>query len=287
MGTRYASAQQQIRAIQQRMPRLTAKELWHELTCWPIPSERTIQRFAQGLKGELAVVERVAASAKNRKTRSDSIERTDSFSKEFRMANDPNGDKLDQIISHLGSLHEKHDALKATCDSFGNRIEALEAERQKEKADAAAATAAASAKTQVDAPNEDKHVFADSQMRADAAYQAWGKSAPYALHGETLRNFRVRLLSALKAHSKVYKDSDLATIGDENAFSNIERAIIADAVQASSAPGDAGAPLRKVVSRNDSGHTITKWYGDTLSCWGPFMGGTVRFGKLNRTPNAS
>jgi hypothetical protein len=201
------------------------------------------------------------------------------------MANDPNGDKLDQIISHLGSLHEKHDALKATCDSFGNRIEALEAERQKEKADAAAATTAASAKTQVES-EEDKHAFADSQMRADAAYQAWGKQAPYALHGETLRSFRVRLLSALKAHSKVYKDSDLAMIADENAFSNIERAILADSIAASSTPAAAGAPLRKVTTRNDSGHTITKFYGDPLVTWGPFMGGTVRFGKLNRTPNA-
>jgi hypothetical protein len=194
-------------------------------------------------------------------------------------------DKLDQVLDHLEGLHQKHDALKATCDSFGTRIDALEAQGEKQKSDADAKEkeekekADAAGKRRTDS-GEDKHAFADAQMRADSAYNSWGKQAPHALHGESLRDFRVRLLTELKPHSKAYKDSDLGSIGDENAFSNIEGMIINDAVEASNTPAAAGAPLRKVTSRDDMGRITTKFYGDPLVCWAPFMGGATRFGKF-------
>ena len=83
MGSRYKSAHQEIRALLQRNPRLTAKELWHELTVWPIPSERTIHRLAQGVKRDLAVGTDLAAGAKNQKPDPASVKRPDGISKEF------------------------------------------------------------------------------------------------------------------------------------------------------------------------------------------------------------
>jgi hypothetical protein len=202
-------------------------------------------------------------------------------------------DKLDKIIGHLEDLHKKSDAINA-------RLDVIETEHEKDRGEVAALRAAdaeakekeekekadAAAKRRTDS-GEDKHAFANAQMRADSAFNSWGKSAPHALHGESLRDFRVRLLTELKPHSKAYKDSDLGSIGDETAFSNIEGMIINDAIEASNQPDTtAGAALRKVTSRDDMGRITTKFYGDPLVCWAPFMGGATRFGRIVHKPNA-
>jgi hypothetical protein len=119
-------------------------------------------------------------------------------------------------------------------------------------------------------------------MRADRAHQAWGKQAPYALDGESLRDFRIRLLADLKQHSRRYKDSDLTTVGDENVFADIERVIINDAVDASVSSAKPGAPLRKVTKRDENGHTRTTFVGDPSVTWAQFMGGGTRFGRIVR-----
>jgi hypothetical protein len=267
----------------QRESLLTAKQLWHELTCWPIPSVRTIHRFAQGVKRDLAVGTNLAASTKQCKSKGDSVERADSFSQESYMAAE---DKLDTILNHLETLHSKHDGLKATCDSLVTRVDTLEAQREKQKSDADAKEkeekekADAAAKRKADAGQDKPHAFADAQLRADSAYQSWGKQASHALSGESLRDFRIRLLSGLKQHSKRYRDSDLTTVGDETVFNDIERVILDDAVKASNEPGDATGVLRKVTSRDDMGRITTKFYGDPLVCWAPFMGGGTRLGKF-------
>jgi hypothetical protein len=278
MGSRYADAYQQIREIlaarSQSEPLLEAKEVWDELTCWPIPSIRTIRRQMEAIRSDMA------AAAKNLKARSDSVEL--GFSKEFYyMAAE---DKLDTILNHLETLHSKHDGLKATCDSLVTRVDTLEAQREKQKSDADAKEKeekekADAASRKADAV-KDPHVFADAQLRADAAYQAWGKQASHALAGESVRDFRIRLLSGLKQHSKRYRDSDLTTVGDETVFNDIERVILDDAVKASNEPGDATGVLRKVTSRDDMGRITTKFYGDPLVCWAPFMGGGTRLGKF-------
>lgn len=259
-------------------------------------------------------------------------------------------DKLDKVLHHLDSLHEKIDSMKVRQDSMEEehkkdrkdseewraradafrkdaeekaekekadkaradaeekerkekeekekadkaRADAEEKEREeKEKADAAArASEGDVAKKLADIErrlpaslsDEDKGRFAEVQMRADSAYQAWNYGqAPHALNGETLNDYRVRLLSKIKGHSKIYKDSNLGLlVNDSAAFSVIEQAIVNDAVEASSASVTVGAPLRKQVSRNESGHTITKFVGDPAVTWGPFMGGATKFGKINR-----
>jgi hypothetical protein len=286
-GKTFASAYREIRELLQRSPHLTAKEIWDELTCWPIPSIRSIHRVCQELKPHLAIDGKLAASAGICEPPSAKLARPDRFlPKEFHVAD---ADKLDRISEHLDSIHEK-------IDSFGSRIDAIEkthaewkahadaeAEEKEAKEKAAAAAAAAKRSDTSDDPN----AFAAAQMKADAAFQAWGKRAPHSLHGEGLKDFRVRLLRDLQPHSKTYRDSDLGTIGDARALEIIETVIINDAISASSAPGEAGLPLRKVVSQNEAGHRVVRFHGDPAVTWAQFMGGSTRWGKLNRLPRSN
>jgi hypothetical protein len=198
-------------------------------------------------------------------------------------------EKLDAIGTHLESLHEKHDASSKRMDALNEslgaltgRMDDLEGEKAKAKTDAAEKAAAekadAEAKTGTD---EDRAKFANAQMRCDSAYQAWGKQAPHALHGETLRDFAIRLLTPLKQHSKVYKDSALSLIGDDATFGVVQDAIIADAVAASTSTYTAMAPLRKITTKLDSGHVVTKFVGDPRVGWAEFSGGATKFGRIN------
>jgi hypothetical protein len=196
-------------------------------------------------------------------------------------------DKLDTVLKHLESLHEKHDGLKTTCDSLGTRIDALEgAEREKLKADADekvkadAAAAAARGGPRADATGENRAKFASTQLKLDSATQAWGHQCRAPLAGESLRDYRISVLSELKAHSKAYKDSDLSAIADENAFTNIEGMIINDAVEASNVHIVPGAPLTKRTRVNEHGHKITTFHGDSGIAWAPFAGGGTQFGRV-------
>lgn len=58
MSARYATAFEQIREIlsarTQAQPLLEAAEIWDTLTCYPVPSVRTIQRFMDEIRRENA-----------------------------------------------------------------------------------------------------------------------------------------------------------------------------------------------------------------------------------------
>jgi len=192
-------------------------------------------------------------------------------------------EKADAEAKARADAEEKEKADKARKDA-----------EEKEKADAAArasgntdlARKLAELERRMPATlaDADKAAFADAQMRADSAYQAWNLGqAPYALNGETLSDYRVRLLSKLKQHSPIYKDSNLGLlVADSAAFSVIENAIVNDAIEASCKSITVGAPLREQVTRNASGHTITKFVGDPAVTWGPMMGGATKFGRISR-----
>ena len=59
MTAHYASALEEIRAIlasrTQAQPLLEAQDIWDALTCWPIPSLRTIRRFMEQIRAESEV----------------------------------------------------------------------------------------------------------------------------------------------------------------------------------------------------------------------------------------
>jgi len=215
--------------------------------------------------------------------------------------------QLEKILTHLDTLHTKIDSMGDEHKQLGARLDAIEQEREQEKADAKAKTDAeekerADAEARIAAnpelarklaaiergavtlSHDSRNAFAEAQMRADAAYQAWGKQAPNALHGETLRDFKIRLLRPLQQHSKRYAQSALNLIGDDAAFEIVNDAIINDAVDASSDPATIGSALREVTTRSDSGHVVRKFVGDPAVTWAPFQGGATRFGRINARP---
>jgi hypothetical protein len=86
----------------------------------------------------------------------------------------------------------------------------------------------------------------------------------------------------LKQHSRTYKDSNLATIGDSAALLNVENTIINDAVEASISNVVHGAPLRASTKEDaTTRHRVTTFHGDPGVCWAEFAGGHTMFGKLN------
>jgi hypothetical protein len=210
-------------------------------------------------------------------------------------------ENLQRVLEHLDKIHAKCDAINAGHEKLSARMDALEGEREKERADKARVDAEAKEKAENEAKEKADSVaeniakieraqfteaqraaFADAQMRADSGYQAWGKQAPHALHGETLRDFKIRLLRPLQQHSKRYAQSALELIGDEAAFQVVNDAIIADSVAASCDPAQLGSSLREITTRTPSGHIMTKFVGDAAVTWAPFMGGATKFGRIVR-----
>src|SRR6185437_6912774 len=196
--------------------------------------------------------------------------------------------KLDAVLKHIDTVHAKMDEALEGNKALAARLDAIENERaqEKERKDAEATEKADSvaenlAKIERAACTEaDRAAFADAQMRADAAYQSWGKAAPHALHGESLREFKIRLLRPLQQHSKRYAQSALDLIGDDAAFQVVSDAIINDAVVASSDPATVGTgALREITTTMPSGHRMTKFVGDPCVWIAPFMGGATKFGK--------
>lgn len=131
---------------------------------------------------------------------------------------------------------------------------------------------------------QDRRGFIDAQARASRAYEAFNYAAPRPLHGESLRDFRIRLAREMQPHCAAYRNSNLEAIADEAAFSHCESEIYQAALKASTVPPGPGQPLKKVVT-HEGGHTITRWYGDPVVANAPFnFGGMVRRGRINRNP---
>ena len=189
-------------------------------------------------------------------------------------------DRIDEVL----------DAVKGMCKGVMDRVDALEDRYKKDRADAAektereaAAAVAAAAAAKARADTVDRHAYVDAQMRADSAYQAWSTQAPAALDGETPINYRIRLATGLKRHSKVFKDSDLSLIADPAAFDTIERAIFDAAIEASTAPSAARGPLvARTTEDPQTRHRVTKFYGDSAACWSEFAGGHTMFASINK-----
>jgi 8-oxo-dGTP pyrophosphatase MutT (NUDIX family) len=105
--------------------------------------------------------------------------------------------------------------------------------------------------------------LADAQVRADAAYTAFGERAPAPLVAELPTDYRRRLASPLKKHSKEWASEDLRSL-NESVLAIAEKQIYADAVAA--ARSDEHIPEGKLIPfrrTNESGHQITEFRGRT------------------------
>lgn len=103
-------------------------------------------------------------------------------------------------------------------------------------------------------PEADRDALVAEQVRADAAYQAFGQRAPAAMPGETVGRYAVRLARGMQKHSKRWAKVDLARISvDPTAFDVVKTDIYADAIAASSTPDDLKpGQLREIVKVNPS-----------------------------------
>ena len=207
--------------------------------------------------------------------------------------------RLDTIEAHrrdaaLPSEEEREAADRQRRDGesesdHAKRIDALDAKRRDRERTAEENERRDRAKRRIDAEESERQERSDreagvrAQMRADKAYQSWNLGmAPHRAHGESIRDFEIRLLRPLLQHSKRYKDSSLETIGDSTVFADVADTIINDAVTASCTTVVEGAPLRMVTDKNESGHIVRKFHGDPSVCWSPFMGGAIRIAKFQR-----
>jgi hypothetical protein len=118
---------------------------------------------------------------------------------------------------------------------------------------------------------ESRSEFTEAQKKAHAVAQMYGDSAPGPLNGEGLQNYRVRLVSQYQKHSRTFKDSNLARIGDPVALTGIENSIYADAAAALNDPNTfRPGELRAVISLDGANRPITKYVGDPNACWDIF-----------------
>lgn len=138
----------------------------------------------------------------------------------------------------------------------------------------------------VEMPEADRTRFVDAQAQAERVAQAFGDSAgaPRWLNGETLSQYRKRLLTKVKHHSAAWKDVDLSPMADE-ALAVVERQVYSDAMNAALRPTSVeGGMLRQVVETDATGRRITKFFGDPEACWGPFKQPTRRIASWNTKP---
>jgi hypothetical protein len=113
--------------------------------------------------------------------------------------------------------------------------------------------------------------FIDAQAKADRVFRAYGDSAPAALNGESLNDYRCRLARTFQSHSKQFKSADLSKLGDAHVLTAIEDAIYADASAALHDPATFKAgELRPIITRDPSGREITKYIGQDGACWDQF-----------------
>lgn len=129
----------------------------------------------------------------------------------------------------------------------------------------------------VELTEADRKQYVDAQVRADSVAQMFGSSAPRWVHGETVLQYRRRLLRTFQEHSAAWKGVDISQINDSVAIDNIEKQIFADAEHAAKNPvTDGKGSLRAITTTDSAGRRITKFYGDNSVTWAPFQPQVVR-----------
>lgn len=122
-------------------------------------------------------------------------------------------------------------------------------------------------------PEGERLKFVRVQERAERVRLAFGDSAGAspALRGESLNQYRRRLLIEHQKHSIAWKDKDVSKIDDDGVLSAIEDQVYSDAMKAARNPSDIPeGSLRMVTEEDETGRRHRKFFGDPEACWGPF-----------------
>lgn len=200
----------------------------------------------------------------------------------------------------LAPVHAKMDAmeknmpappLKAAADSAAEleakaKADAEEKEKEeKAKADAeekAKADAEEKAKMDSIKADEDSGMFADAQAKCDSVAQLYNQQAGRQLVGETLLDFRRRLVKPFQQHSSQWKTANLSAITDSAVFDIAEKAIYADAATAAHSVAGAGGRLREIRRRGPHGREIIEFAGPIGEWSAPFRMAPKTLVRINK-----
>jgi hypothetical protein len=137
-----------------------------------------------------------------------------------------------------------------------------------------------------EARKREHNAIAEARWKADQVCTSWGLSAPYAMQGERLLDFRRRLLRPWMRYSSEFSKVDPDTLS-EPLLSPVEARVFADATKAASDPNvaDVGV-LRMITRRDDTGRQYYEWAGQPRDWMAQFMGNRRRLvGIRNTTAN--
>lgn len=184
--------------------------------------------------------------------------------------------RMDSYEAKKADADMTEDAKKAKADAD----EKAKEEEERAKADAEKDTKFADAVKRIDElsrliprdlTDEDRNAIAAAQARADSVFSSLSKNLPHAMMGETPINYRRRLAGIIQGLSKEWKGISLKALPDD-AFTNAESAIYADAAKAARSPVDiAPYELRRHARESSAGHKIVEYTGDPKSWMEDFM----------------
>jgi hypothetical protein len=119
---------------------------------------------------------------------------------------------------------------------------------------------------------ESRGKFVEVQSKAERVFQALGDSAPVPafVEGETVAQYRQRLLRTLKDHSPRWKSVDLSLFAGD-ALDQVEHQVYADAMAGAYDPSTVPAgTLREMIETDRTGRRISRFVGDPSACWDIF-----------------
>ncbi len=162
------------------------------------------------------------------------------------------------MLAGLTGLTEKMDA-------FGKRMDALEkkepAEKKEDRKDSVLTN-----QQRADAERQRQTDLSEAQMRAERAYQCFGRRADAPMQSEGAMAYRKRLVRGMVLHSPIFKDADLdVLVSDTKLFEKAEQQIYADAAEAAKRGPTDGRQEKRVTIDPETGHRVTTFLGgDTI-----------------------
>lgn len=212
------------------------------------------------------------------------------------MSEENKDEKLDAIMEALTGIGSSVSALTARQDAVETKLEE-EAQRRADEAQLAEKTKqqeeeqkkadALELQQRADAAEKDAEAIADVQARADAVYADFGKQARAPMSGESLLNYRKRLLKGLQMHSPTYKDVDIITIADAALLNIAEKQVYADAAAVARNPvPEKPGELVVVVRKDEAGRPVKTYHGNMNSWLGAFKTSGMQVAKFNTSGSA-
>lgn len=246
---------------------------------------------------EKADAARKDAADKEEKEKADAAARKDADDKEKaekEKADAARKDGAEGEAERLAADKKKADEAEAKDKEDKEKADAVKADA---RADAMSAKLDAALKTieelttMVRQPiaDADRAGLAEVQSRADAIRIQLGERAEVPLVGESVANYRRRMLTKIQPLSSRWKDIDLSEFKSDASFANVEEQIYADATESARSPSNiAEGSIRAVRKTSETGHVITDYVGNGAHFVQAFSPrASMRFVKSFRIPASS